>query len=190
MTEKKFDPKKLKKLNNPGRLIDVPPAFIWEQLNIPNAKLLLDIGAGTGLFSSAFAKIAPQCAIMALDISEVMLDWMNENICPTHPTITTMLMKEHQVSLDDCTADIVIMINLHHEIENPKLLVNECYRLLKSGGKIAISDWRKEDIEKGPSVEIRVDAKVAAAELEEVGFKNVRIFDDFKYNWLIVAEKA
>ena len=189
MIEKKFNPSKLEKLNNPGRLVDIPVSFIWGKLAKPNASTLLDIGAGTGLFSKAFSEVAPQCTIYALDISEVMLEWMNQNICPSHPYIKTMLMEEHQVLLNDNVAEIVIMINLHHEIDDPKQMVQECFRLLNTGGKIAICDWRKEDIPKGPSIEIRVSAEEAANQLTQVGFTNVEIFDTFKYNWLIIGEK-
>ena len=189
MIEKKFNPSKLEKLNNPGRLVDIPVSFIWEKLAKPNADTLLDIGAGTGLFSKAFSEVAPQCKIYALDISEVMIQWMIQNICPSYPNIKTMMMEEHRVPLNDFVADIVIMINLHHEIDDPKQMVQECFRLLKKGGKIAICDWRKEDIAKGPSIEIRVSAEEAANQLDLVGFSNIQIFDTFKYNWLIIGEK-
>jgi ubiquinone/menaquinone biosynthesis C-methylase UbiE len=189
MVEKKFDPKKLDKLNNPGRLIDIPVSFIWDKINKPETSTLLDIGAGTGLFSCAFAEIAPECTIIALDISEIMIEWMNINIIPAHPNIETMLMEEHRVLLNNEAADVVIMINLHHEIDNPEQMVAECFRLLKKGGKIAICDWRKEDIPKGPPIEIRISSLEVATQLKKVGFTNIQTFDTFKYNWLIVAEK-
>jgi 2-polyprenyl-3-methyl-5-hydroxy-6-metoxy-1,4-benzoquinol methylase len=84
MTESiKFDPKKLAKLNNPERLKSINPDLIWQTLNMDNPQVLVDIGAGTGLFAKAFAKIANKAKIYACDTSEVMIEWMNENLsCP------------------------------------------------------------------------------------------------------------
>ncbi len=51
MKEKRFNPKKLHKLNNPKRLLDLPPEYIWSKLNMNAANVIIDIGAGTGFFS-------------------------------------------------------------------------------------------------------------------------------------------
>ena len=37
MSEKKFDTRKLERLNNPERLKDLSPETIWEKLNLKNA---------------------------------------------------------------------------------------------------------------------------------------------------------
>ena len=57
MNDKRFDPKKLHKLNNPDRLLDLPPQYIWDKLNLQltGADTFVDIGAGTGFFSIPFA---------------------------------------------------------------------------------------------------------------------------------------
>jgi len=54
MEEKKFDPKKLLKLNNPERLLDIPTEYIWDKINVVKPDILVDIGAGTGFFSVHF----------------------------------------------------------------------------------------------------------------------------------------
>lgn len=45
-------------------------------------------------------------------------------------------MEERAVPLEDGLADLVYMINLHHELEAPEEILNESYRLLKENGKI------------------------------------------------------
>lgn len=54
MTEKKFGPKKLAKLNNPKRLKDIPPDYVWDKLRMEKADVPVEIGAGTAFFSIAF----------------------------------------------------------------------------------------------------------------------------------------
>ena len=42
MSDKKFDPKKLDKLNNPGRLTDIPPEYIHGRLNMGESKIFAE----------------------------------------------------------------------------------------------------------------------------------------------------
>ena len=157
MDDKKFDPKKLQKLNNPERLLDIPPEKIWSHLNLNLAELstFIDIGAGTGFFSIPFVKYIENGKIYACDISEVMISWMTSNICPKYPNIIPLKMEEDTIDLQDDSADLVYMINLHHELDSPVQMLEEAYRLLKRKGKVFIVDWRKEEMPQGPPKEIR-----------------------------------
>jgi len=47
MSNKKFDPQKLKKLNNPQRLMDIPPDYVQNKLNMGESETIVEIGAGT-----------------------------------------------------------------------------------------------------------------------------------------------
>jgi hypothetical protein len=51
MDGKKFDPKKLQKLNNPQRLIDIPPDYIREKLNNELQKHFLVVGKKDPLYT-------------------------------------------------------------------------------------------------------------------------------------------
>jgi ubiquinone/menaquinone biosynthesis C-methylase UbiE len=79
MTEKKFNPEKLAMLNNPERLQLLPVYDIKESTELYEPTHIIDVGAGTGLFSSAFAELFPGTRISACDISPVMIDWITEH---------------------------------------------------------------------------------------------------------------
>ena len=185
----KFDITKLEKLNHPGRLEDINPEYIWTSIEAKNRKTIADIGAGTGLFDKEFSRLSPESKIIALDISPTMIEWMNANVIPSFPNINTMLMAESQIPLADASVDVAIMINLHHELSDEIALLKECYRILASGGKIAICDWKKKETPKGPPLEIRFEPEEVKAQLISVGFKNIRIFDELKNNWLVTGQK-
>ena len=87
MGSKRFNPKKLEKLNNPERVIEVPVATILKRAGIKNPGVVIDLGAGTGLFSKEIAGFYNQCKIYACDISEVMIEWMNNNITGKYQNI-------------------------------------------------------------------------------------------------------
>ena len=155
MDKKKFDPKKLEKLNNPKRLKDIPPDYVLDKLSMEKANIVVEIGAGTAFFSIAFLQYVNPSKIYACDVSEVMINWIKENVVQNFPNITPVKTEENSIPLDDGIADLVFMINLHHELDNPTLIVKEAYRILKSSGKIFIVDWEKKNMAEGPPARIR-----------------------------------
>ncbi len=190
MAEKKFDPKKLNKLNNPDRLTDIPPEYIWDKLNLINPDVFVDIGAGTGFFSVPFLNYTKNGKIFACDISDIMIQWMEHNICPKYPNIVLIKMEENAVPLKDGIADLVYMINLHHELEQPGKILKESFRLLKKNGKIFIVDWKKEDMDQGPPIHLRYSPEKVNDQLVSSGFEDIRIYNEMPKHFLIIAEKT
>ena len=187
--DKRFDAKKLNKLNNPERLIDIPPEYIWEKLNLKNSEKLIDIGAGTGFFSIQFLNLMNKGTVYAADISEVMTQWLEENITNQYKGIVPILMKDSRIPLGDVIADLVIMINLHHELDEPELNITESFRLLKEGGKICIIDWKKEEMDFGPPLKIRCSTADVSNQLKGSGFKNIQIDNSLTKHFFIIGEK-
>jgi ubiquinone/menaquinone biosynthesis C-methylase UbiE len=189
MNEKKFDPKKLQKLNNPQRLLDIPPEYVWGKLNLEKPDVLVEIGAGTAFFCIAFLQHFKLSTIYACDLSDVMINWVKENVSPKYPNIIPVKSEEHSVPLDDRIADLVFMITLHHELDNPSLTVEESYRILKPGGEIFIVDWKKIDMDEGPPKKIRCSPEQVKEELMKSGFCGVYIYDELPKHFLVVGEK-
>lgn len=190
MNEKKFDPKKLHKLNNPSRLIDIPVEYIWSKINIVQPEVFVDIGAGTGFFSIPFHTYVKNGKIFACDISDSMIEWMKTNITPQYPNIVPLAMEESAVPLEDGIADLVYMINLHHELDNPQAILEESLRILKNNGTICIVDWKKEDMSEGPPQHIRYLPEQVQDQLVKAGFGNIQIFNEMTKHFLVVAEKG
>ena len=190
MTDKKFDPRKLNKLNNPQRLVDIPPDFIADRLRNKKPQTLVEIGAGTAFFCIAFREQLKPSTIYACDVSDLMLAWVRENVVPTYPDIVPVKSAESSVPLDDGIADLVFMINLHHELDDPALTVGEAFRLLKPGGEIFIVDWKRKDMPEGPPQEIRHVPEHVQAELVHAGLEGVSIYDDLPKHFLVAGKKA
>lgn len=183
----KFNPQKLAKLNDPRRLEMINPDLIWEALELTAPRVLVDIGAGTGIFARNFAARVPAGTVYACDSSPVMADWMREN--PAAANVVSLLSGESSVPLEGEIADLVYMITVHHELEEPELLLAETRRLLKPGGKVALVDWRKEAMPDGPPIEIRVAEEAVMEQLRNAGFRNVRRCDVLPRHFLVVGEK-
>ncbi|SEA49058.1 Methyltransferase domain-containing protein [Desulfuromusa kysingii] len=189
MDNKKFNPKKLLKLNDPLRLLDIPPEYVCGQLTQQQPEVLVEIGAGTAFFSVAFHQQLHASTTYACDVSATMIAWMKENISPNHPHIIPVQSDESAVPLADEIAHLVLMINLHHELEDQGLVIKEAYRLLKPGGEIFIIDWKKEEMPHGPPVTIRCHPQDIEQQLTTAGFLDIKIFDEMKKHFLIIGQK-
>lgn len=185
----KFDTQKLHHLNDPERLKDIPPDYILEKLNIRKLGILVDIGAGTGFFSIQFIRMPGVEKVHALDISDEMIEYMQENIQPEHPEIIPRKISEAEINIENSTADIVIMINLHHEFHYSLKMLGEVYRILKPGRKTAIVDWSHKETEHGPPLEIRYKTGQITEQLNQTSFTEINVFNDLPKHYLIIAEK-
>lgn len=189
MHEKRFDPAKLDRLNNPERLQLIPPAHIWNQLGLNQPRVLVDIGAGTGFFAVPFLQFVPGGTLYACDVSEVMLDWIKDQVCPRYPGIIPILAEGTCIPLESGIADLVYTINLHHELDAPLDMLREAHRLLRPGGRMFITDWKQEETIGGPPLSERLNPSEVEAQLMEAGFSQVRTDLSLARNFLLLAEK-
>jgi ubiquinone/menaquinone biosynthesis C-methylase UbiE len=190
MESRKFDVKKLEVLNDPKRLEMLPPDLIWETAGVRAPEVLVDIGAGTGVFAVAFSKKLKKGKVYACDVSDTMLEWMEKNLPQeTRGTIIPIKMEESSVPLSDCIADLVYMINLHHELEEPEKVVREAFRLLKKGGKLMVIDWKKEEMQEGPPLSIRVAEGTIKEHMSEAGFVDIVSYNVLQLHNFVAGEK-
>ena len=188
--EKKFDPKKLAILNDPRRLEYLNPEIMWEKVAIENPAVLIDIGAGTGFFALLFSRKMKKGKVYACDISDELLAWMNDNLpAESKGVVIPVKMEESSVPLPDSTADLVYMINLHHELEEPLRILEESRRLLNEGGKLMLIDWKKEETPEGPPLEIRVTEETIEDQMHASGFANIKKHTVLPYHHFLICEK-
>ncbi|MCX0405357.1 class I SAM-dependent methyltransferase, partial [Clostridium perfringens] len=171
----KFNPNNLEKLNNPERLNLIDLRELLKILDLNDCPKIADVGAGTGLFSRAFLEKIPNCTLYALDISDKFLNYMDINLQDYYgDRLKIGKMQETHIPLKDNSIDLIVMINLHHELLSPKELLKDAYRVLKEEGKIFIADWKegmhKEALSKDSIIS---DMKEAAfSPIEEVLLSN------------------
>ena len=123
----KFDPEHIDRLNDPKRLELLDVDKICDTLDLDQADILVEVGTGTGLFAEAFLKRLPRSVCYGLDISEPLVRWIEKNRSDfLEGRLKTRLMGESQVPLPENFADFVFMITLHHELEDPVVLLKEC----------------------------------------------------------------
>lgn len=187
----KFNPKKLEKLNNPARFQYLNPDLIWTSFGVIDPAVIVDIGAGTGLFAKKFASKMQLGKIYACDFSAVMVDWMKQNLVNQEGTAQVIPVKsdESQLHLDNDTADLVYMMNVYHELENPYELILDAKRVLKDSGKLVVIDWLPVETPEGPPFEIRCSEDSVKDVLLKTGFSKIYVSNVLPYHYLISAQK-
>lgn len=102
--------------------------------NFKSNHLVLDVGTGTGIVLHA---IAPKVnEIIGLDISQAMLEhsnWQGNKYFVKRDIREPFF---HEAIFDRVVARMVF----HHIIEDTQEAANECYRILKPGGKFILSE--------------------------------------------------
>jgi ubiquinone/menaquinone biosynthesis C-methylase UbiE len=172
--DRKFDPRSIEKLNNPARFEREDPDVIWRELALTDPRVLVDIGAGTGFFAIPFARKGPRITVHACDLQDEMLAWMREHLpADVRDRILLHRMDERSVPLESGIADLVYMINLHHELEDPAAIMAESFRLLRPGGTVLVMDWKKGETPSGPPQEIRVSEDQIGSDLVQAGFGSI-----------------
>ncbi len=177
-------------LNNSERLQLFPIARVVESTKLYSPTHIIDVGAGSGLFSIACAEQFPGTRISACDISPVMIDWITEHVVPQYSSIVPVQTEEINIPLISETADLLFTVNVHHEFDQPIDNIKEWKRLLKPGGFFVISDWRKTDSKRGPDISIRYTIEQLCEELIQSGFSIHDMFPEVVDNFVVVARKV
>lgn len=188
--DRKFDPRSIDKLNDPARFEREDPEIIWRELALADPRVVVDIGAGTGFFAVPFGRKLASGRMYACDLQEEMLAWMREHLpADVRDRVILVRMEESRVPLDDGIADLVYMINVHHELEDVAAIMGESYRLLKRGGTVMVIDWRKGETPMGPPQEIRVSEDAIVADIAAAGFKDITRHPVLPYHSFVIGKK-
>ncbi|MDY0340043.1 MAG: class I SAM-dependent methyltransferase [Coriobacteriia bacterium] len=188
MTHHKFDIRKLERLNDPGRFESLPPDVFFSALELPEgSSVIVEIGAGTGLFAEEFTVRAPGATVYVTDIAEEALEWIRANRSGVAGgRIVPVMAEETCVPLPDEFADAVYMINIHHELVDPAATYADAFRLLKPGGRLLVVDWAVRETPKGPPAISRVTAETLTGIVCGAGFSDVKVDED-RLVWHIMA---
>ena len=184
-----MDPARIERLRSPERLAYFDPAKIWQVLNPGQNSTVLDIGAGVGYVTLPFAKNYPSAKVYGCDILEGMVGLLARDATDRGlVNLETILMQPNCVPLPDGIADVIVMAQLHHELDEPEALMAECHRLLNSSGTVAVVDWTDEDNGRSPAKGRRVPEATIRSHLSGAGFKDLGSHQVYEFHQFITGQ--
>ncbi len=126
------------------RLLGLPrTAFLSEVSNsIHSNEVILDVGAGSGYFSLAIAKMLSTGKVICLDLSEEMLNRLERKAEKEGIKDKIQILKRGASSsgLKDESVDLVVSNFALHEFSSPETVLMEMIRVLKPNGRVIITD--------------------------------------------------
>ena len=109
-------------------------------------ELLVDLGTGTGRMLEVFGRRAARA--IGFDISPDMLTLARAKLDEIGAENCQVRQGDcANVPLEDGTADIVILHQVLHFLDDPQRALNEAARLLKIGGRVLVADFAPHDLE-------------------------------------------
>lgn len=133
-----------------GRAMNVAPVLA-EKLPLGDAKTLVDVAGGTGIYSIALLQKNPQLRAIVLDRPEVLK--VADEMARQHGVAAGLQCVAGDMFRDPIPgADVILLSNVLHDWDVPecKTLIARCAASLNPGGRLLIHDVFLNDALDGP----------------------------------------
>lgn len=160
--------------------------FLFQQ----DARVVADIGVGTGYFALPWAQRLEGGRVLGVDIQPEMLDILSaraeesglSNVEPIRGTISDPMLPAGEV-------DLVLIVDAYHEFSHPREMLAGIARGLRPGGRLVLVEYRGED----PFVPIKdlhkMTEEQAIREVEASGLNWVETGEFLPQQHVLVFEK-
>ena len=179
-------------LERPTREKEEKVSKLMPSLDIKPEQVVADFGAGSGFHTMKLAKlVGPKGKVYAVDIQPEMLDLIGkrtkkdnvENVVLVHCT-------EKDPKLPAGAIDMILMVDVYHELSYPYEVMGELVKALKPGGRLIFVEYRLED-EKVPILTVhRMSIAQVKKEMEPFkDMKHQKTLNHLPWQHVIIFEK-
>jgi len=170
----------------PERAATQKPEEVVAALGLQPGQTVADVGAGTGYFTFHLARsVGSSGRILAVDIEAGMLEHIQQRAADEEggAVVETILAAPDDPNLPDGEVDMILFVNTYHHLSDR----NEYLDLLKADlgadGRVAIVDYRKEDLPVGPPISHKLSRDEVVKEFTAAGFRQAgeETFLDYQY---------
>jgi ubiquinone/menaquinone biosynthesis C-methylase UbiE len=122
------------------------PEHVLDVLGIRPGMHVADFGAGSGYFTVRIARrVGAAGRVYAVDMQREMLTLLEKKKQREALPIELVLAEPARPSLPDASVDLVLMVDVYHELERPDLTLAQIRRALRPEGRLALVEYRAED---------------------------------------------
>ncbi len=130
-------------LEHPWRLQVLDPPQILDIAGVTAGVTVLDLGCGTGLFTRTAAHMVGVGGhVHAVDLQAAMLDQASRraNAEGVAERITLHHCGAYELPLPDDAVDVALLVSTLGEIPDKPAALNELRRVIKAGGRLAVTE--------------------------------------------------
>lgn len=152
-------------LDRPERYVEEAPQLLLDALNLKPGMEVADVGAGSGYFTFAMAaKVGSKGKVYATDIQPEMLDIIRRKATQNGTkNVELVLGTTSDAKLPEDRLDLIVLVDVYHEFDQPYEMTESMVKALKKGGKLVLVEYRAED----PRVPIKPLHKMTAAQVKK-----------------------
>jgi predicted methyltransferase len=169
------------------------PDEVIRAMGLRDGQVVADLGAGTGYFTRRLAKaVAPSGRVYAVDIQPEMIALLKRNVEKAGlANVVPVLGTGDDPRLPAGGIDWILLVDVYHELQQPKAMLARMREALAPGGRIALVEYRLE----GSNAEHirrehRMSVKQVLEEWEPAGFRLVERHEFLPTQHFFVFEKA
>jgi len=159
---------RIKTYENPNRPVVRKQKEIIEACAITPGMAVADIGAGSGLFTFAFAgKVGEKGTVYAVEISKPLLEHI-EATCRERKigNIRCVASTDKTTGLEDESADLIFLCDTYHHFQHPEAMLEAIKASLRGDGRLVVVDRNTKGHAKFTMEEFK-------AQVDKAGFKLV-----------------
>jgi ubiquinone/menaquinone biosynthesis C-methylase UbiE len=168
----------------------INPSAVLAHTDLKAGDTVADLGCGSGFYTIPAAQAVKESGkVYAVDIQESKLAVTQSTARQLgchNITVVKADLDKPLLDIPEGSCDIVITASILHEIGSRDGLLKNAYRLLKTGGKVLVVEWKKEIMPLGPAQELRVAPASLEAEFTHAGLRKLKDIpaDSFHYAML------
>ena len=159
-----------------AQVFDDPKRDAWQKpheviqaLALKPDAVIADIGSGTGYFSVRFAHMVPKGRVYGIDTEPDMVKHLAERAKREGLiNVTSVAGAPDDPRLPE-KVDLILLVDVFHHIDDRERYFRELRNSLKSGGRIAIIDFRMDSPD-GPPKSARIAPDRVKTELKSAGY--------------------
>ncbi len=152
-------------LERDERAVEERPDLLLRALALKPGMTVADIGAGTGYYSWRMGeRVGPSGRVLAVDVQPEMLALLDREM-KKHDARNVMGILGTTIDprLPAGAVDLVLMVDVYHEFDHPREMLDAIVRSLKPDGRVAFVEYRAEDA----SVPIKPHHKMSEAQVKK-----------------------
>ncbi len=167
------------------------PDKVMDALNLRPGQVVADLGAGSGYFTFRMApKVGDTGKVLAVEIQEAMLNTLRTRAAAMKATNVDVVQgTETDPHLPASGVDVVLVVDVYHELAYPFEVMTNVRNALKPGGRVVFVEYRKED----PAVRIKEVHKMSVKQLEKemnaVGLVRTSTVETLPLQHIVIFEK-
>ena len=167
------------------------PDVVINALELHGGETVADLGAGSGYFTFRLApKVGSRGKVVAVEIQDEMIDVLRRRAKEQKAAnVEVVKGAESDPHLPPSTVDVVLMVDVYHELSYPFEVISAVRKALKPGGRVVFVEYRKED----PKVAIKELHKMSVEQLDlemrAVGLVRLRTVETLPLQHIVIFGK-